>query len=165
MGERLFAVRLDTPATRRGDFYRIFEECRWELDLRGFGHVKLFASGGLNEDTVRELAPVADAFGVGTSISNAPVVDFAMDIMEIEGRPVAKRGKWSGAKDVLRCAGCGTRKVTPLGKGGGHTGCDCGGVWESLFTPLLADGKVARDLPGATDLRYYAISRTEGLEI
>jgi len=44
------------------------------------------------------LNPVADGYGVGTSIANAPVLNFALDIMEIEGKPVAKRGKWSGAK-------------------------------------------------------------------
>ena len=98
MKGKLYAVRLDTPASRRGNFYRIFEEVRWELDLRGFKHVKLFASGGLDEKEVMELKPLVDAFGVGTCISNAPVVDFAMDIMEIEGNPLAKRGKLSGAK-------------------------------------------------------------------
>ena len=46
--------------------------------------------------------PVADGYGVGTSIANAPVLNFALDIMEIEGKPMAKRGKWSGAKEVYR---------------------------------------------------------------
>src|SRR3970040_2681655 len=49
MNGKLYAVRLDTPASRRGNFYRIFEEVRWELDLRGFKDVKLFASGGVVE--------------------------------------------------------------------------------------------------------------------
>jgi len=47
--ERLSAVRLDTPASRRGNFRRILQEVRWELDLRGFGRVRLIASGGLSE--------------------------------------------------------------------------------------------------------------------
>jgi nicotinic acid phosphoribosyltransferase len=41
---------------------------------------------------------VVDAYGVGTSITNARVIDFAMDIIGIEGKPLAKRGKISGAK-------------------------------------------------------------------
>lgn len=163
MGERLHAVRLDTPATRRGDFYRIFEEVRWELDLRGYGHVKLFASGGLNEKTVAWLTPVVDAFGVGTSISNAPVVDFAMDIMEIEGEPVAKRGKWSGAKDVARCVVCGKRMIAPLGADMGK--CDCGGGFKSLFGPLLKEGERAGEPPAARELREYCTERVAGLEL
>ncbi|RLE35846.1 nicotinate phosphoribosyltransferase, partial [Candidatus Acetothermia bacterium] len=40
-------------------------------------------------------APV-DAFGVGSAISGAPPIDFTADIKEIEGRPVAKRGRIPG---------------------------------------------------------------------
>ena len=105
LGKDLYAVRLDTPSSRRGDLYRILEEVRWELNLRGFDHVKLVASGGVDEYEILHLNPVVDAYGVGTSIANAPVLNFALDIMEIEGKPMAKRGKWSGAKDVLRQRG------------------------------------------------------------
>jgi len=69
--------------------------------------VKLFVSGGLDEEEILRLNPVADAYGVGTAISNAPVLNFAMDIVEVDGRPVAKRGKMSGRKEVFRCAGRG----------------------------------------------------------
>ena len=31
----LDAVRLDTPSSRRGDFYRILEQVRWELTIEG----------------------------------------------------------------------------------------------------------------------------------
>ncbi len=164
MGERLYAVRLDTPATRRGDFYRIFEEVRWELDLRGFKHVKLFASGGLDEKEVAELKPLVDAFGVGTSISNAPVVDFAMDIMEIDGAPFAKRGKWSGAKDVLRCAACGAREVVPLEKNAAPGGCACGGVFLSLFSRLIKDGEISAPLPEPARIREFVLDRIRSLE-
>lgn len=158
MGGALHAMRLDTPASRRGDFYRIFEEVRWELDQRGFNRVKLFASGGLDEKEVSALRPVADAFGVGTAISNAPVVDFAMDIVEIGGSPVAKRGKWSGAKDVLGCPNCGARLVVPLGGAEGR--CKCNGAYESLLKPLIKDGAVAGRLPGPAAIRDFVI---EGL--
>src|SRR5205814_10516607 len=90
LGDDLYAVRLDTPSSRRGDLYRIVEEVRWELALRGFGHVKILASGGIDEYEILRLNPVVDGYGVGTSIANAPVVSFALDIMEIEGRPMAK---------------------------------------------------------------------------
>ncbi|GMR04790.1 MAG: nicotinate phosphoribosyltransferase [Thermodesulfobacteriota bacterium] len=163
MGKKLHAVRLDTPATRRGDFYRIFEEVRWELDLRGFKGVKLFASGGLDEKEVMELKPIVDAFGVGTSISNAPVVDFSMDIIEVDGKPVAKRGKWSGVKDLLRCRDCAQRHVIPLGKR--PEKCFCGGALESLFTPLMEGGKVVRDLPKPRRIREFVLDRIKGLSL
>ncbi len=163
MGEKLFAVRLDTPSSRRGNFYSIFQEVRWELDLRGYGHVKLFASGGLDEDVVRELRPVVDAFGVGTSISNAPVVDFSMDIMEIEGRPIAKRGKWSGAKSVIRCKDCGRRLITPLGKEPGR--CACGGTPENLLTPLIEGGKVVRKLKKPKEIHEQVLKKLKTLEL
>src|SRR5712691_1167086 len=115
LGDDLYAVRLDTPSSRRGDLYRIVEEVRWELNLRGFGHVKIITSGGIDEYEILRLNPVVDAYGVGTSIANAPVVSFALDIMEIEGHAIAKRGKWSGAKEVFRCRACHTTLVVPAG--------------------------------------------------
>jgi nicotinate phosphoribosyltransferase len=36
LGKTLFGLRLDTPASRRGNFKKILEEVRWELDIRGF---------------------------------------------------------------------------------------------------------------------------------
>ncbi len=179
----LYALRLDTPSTRRGDFYRIFEEVRWELDLRGFRDVRLFASGGLDEYTVRQLAPVVDAFGVGTSISNAPVLDFAMDIVEVEGKPLAKRGKWSGAKDLLVCSVCGARKISPLGKGAEACSCEgaysflrpgeesetepcaCEGTMESALLPLMEDGRLVRELKKASAIREYVLEGIKGLDI
>ena len=162
MGERLFAVRLDTPASRRGDFYRIFEEVRWELDLRGYKHVNLFASGGLDEEEVKRLSPLVDAFGVGTSISNAPVVDFSMDIIEMDGKPFAKRGKMSGAKDVLRCVKCARRKTVPMRI---REQCPCGGEMENLMTPLVERGRIVRELPKPKKIRQQVLEKINGLEL
>ena len=125
LGKDLYAVRLDTPSSRRGDFFRILEEVRWELDIRGFEHVKILASGGIDEYEILKLNPLVDGYGVGTSIANAPVLSFALDIMEIEGRPMAKRGKRSGAKQVWRLPGHAARtwcspaaKPAPVGADG-----------------------------------------------
>ena len=105
LGQDLYAVRLDTPSSRRGDFYRILEEVRWELDYRGFEHVKILASGGIDEYEILQLNPLVDGYGVGTSIANAPVLSFALDIIEIAGAPMAKRGKRSGSKQMWRLPG------------------------------------------------------------
>src|SRR5260370_1245202 len=107
LGKSLYGVRLDTPSSRRGNFQEIIREVRWELDSRGFKDVKIFVSGGLDDESVRTLSEAgADGFGVGTSVSNAPVVDFALDIIEKEGKPVAKRGRHGGREEVWRCDKC-----------------------------------------------------------
>jgi nicotinate phosphoribosyltransferase len=135
----LSAVRLDTPGSRRGDFRRILQEVRWELDLRGFRHVRLIASGGLGEEEVRALRDVADGFGVGTSLSNAPTIDYALDIVEVEGVPFAKRGKRSGRKQVDACEACGARTVRPAADPPGR--CPCGGARGALLRSALRAGR------------------------
>ena len=159
LGDDLYAVRLDTPASRRGDLAAILEEVRWELDLRGRGSVKLLVSGGLTEEEIRRLAPHCDGFGVGTYISNAPVVDFSLDIVEVDGRAVAKRGKASGAKDVVRCAACGRRAVVPLARAG--ESCPCGAAPERLLAPRLRDGRLLGELPAPARLREYVLAQLD----
>ena len=153
--DRLHAVRLDTPASRRGDLVGILREVRWELDLRGFQHVKLFVSGGLDEEEILRLNPVADSYGVGTSISNAPVLNFAMDIVEVDGAPVAKRGKMSGRKEVFHCAGCGQNAVAPVRAK--RPAC-CGAEMVSLLLPLIEDGRVVRPMPDVHALRRKVLA-------
>ncbi|RXK47281.1 nicotinate phosphoribosyltransferase [Halorientalis pallida] len=133
----LDGVRIDTTGSRRGNFRHILREVRWELDARGHEDVAVFASGGITPETIRELRDVADGFGVGSYVSNADPVDFALDIVEVEGEPAAKRGKLSGTKQVYR---------TP--DGGHHVGlADREGPddGEPLLEPLLEDGEIVRE--------------------
>jgi len=141
LGTRLYAVRFDTPGSRRGNFYRILEEARWELELRGFGHVKFFVSGGIQEEDITILNPLVHGYGIGTSISNSPVIDFAMDIVEIDGKPIAKRGKWSGSKRVIACGLCNERRIVPRNDAG-EKRCSCGGTFSDLLVPALENGRV-----------------------
>lgn len=162
MGEKLYAIRFDTPSSRRGDFYSILEEARWELDLRGFNHVKFIVSGGIQEDEVLHLNPLADGYGIGTSISNAPVVDFSMDIVEINGEPIAKRGKCSGAKKVLRCSKCHEDIILPLEIE--IKTCKCGGKYESLLHLFIDGGKILQELPGPGKIRGYVLEQVNNLQ-
>jgi nicotinate phosphoribosyltransferase len=107
------AVRLDTPRSRRGNMRSIIEEVRWELDAHGYSGVKIFLSGGVTREEIIAYRDIVDAFGVGGSIANAPVIDFAMDIVEIEGEAKAKRGKRSGVKQVYELSG-GMHMVLPV---------------------------------------------------
>jgi nicotinate phosphoribosyltransferase len=163
LGDRLYAVRFDTPGSRRGNFFRILQEARWELDMRGFGHVKFYVSGGIKEQEVPGLNPVVDGYGIGTSISNAPVVDFAMDIVEVEGTPLAKRGKWSGSKKVLKCPSCRARKIVPFGAAA--EACSCGKTFEELLLPFLDEGRLLMEADPPAAIRKQAMEAVKGLAL
>ncbi len=165
MGKKLFGIRLDTPSSRRGSFYRILEEVRWELDLRGYRSVKLFVSGGIKEGDIPALNPVVDAYGIGTSISNAPVVDFAMDIMEVEGKPLAKRGKWSGSKRVLRCEKCDASFIIPLKNSTKIHKCRCGGKFSDILIPFMKNKKILQPLLPAKKIRKFVLEQVKKLEL
>jgi len=163
LGKDLYAVRLDTPSSRRGDFARLLNEVRWELDIRGFEHVKILASGGIDEYEILRLNPLVDGYGVGTAIANAPVLSFALDIVEIEGRPMAKRGKRSGGKAVWREPGTVRHVVLPAGKPA-PLGPD-GRPAEPLLKPLIAAGRIVRDLPPPRTLREHVLEQMARVEL
>ena len=110
--DSIYAVRLDTPGNRRGDFRDLMEEVRWELDRNGFEHVRIFASGGIDVDYILHLNPVCDAYGVGGAIADAPMVDYSLDIVEVAGEDRSKRGKRGGRKRLLELKD-GSHKVIP----------------------------------------------------
>ena len=97
LGRNLFAIRLDTPSERGGVTPELVREIRARLDLEGFEYVKIFVSGGLYPEKIKLLSEAgADAFGIGSYISGAPAIDMTMDIKEVEGKPIAKRGRVPG---------------------------------------------------------------------
>ena len=112
--DSIYAVRLDTPGNRRGDFRDLMREVRWELDRNGFGHVKIFASGGIDVEYILYLNPICDAYGVGGAIADAPMIDYSLDIVEVNGEDRSKRGKRGGRKRLLVFED-GTRRVVPDG--------------------------------------------------
>jgi len=161
--EGLNAVRLDTPSSRRGSMLQIAKEVRWELDLHGFQDVDIFISGGLNENTIPELNEIASAYGVGTSISNAPVVDYSLDIVEIEGEPIAKRGKRSGAKQLYVCDKCGNREVTPWNVD--ELNCPvCGRPMSKQLVKMIEDGKIIADDRSAQEIKEYSLQNSIEVE-
>jgi nicotinate phosphoribosyltransferase len=158
LGDVLWALRLDTPGSRRGNFAKILQEVRWELDLRGFQHIKLLASGGLDEVDIPKLLPWTDAFGIGTSIANAPVIDFSLDIVEIDGAPIAKRGKESGGKQLWQCSACGMQLVLPTRRP--RTVCSsCGGALARQTVPLMEDGQLVTALREPSTIREHVLKQ------
>jgi nicotinate phosphoribosyltransferase len=112
--DTIYAIRFDTPGNRRGDFRDLIRECRWELDRNGFKNVKIFASGGIDVEYILHLNSVVDAYGVGAEIASAPMIDYSLDIVEVDGEDRSKRGK-RGGKKLLLTLEDGTRRVMPAG--------------------------------------------------
>ncbi|HOR54750.1 MAG TPA: nicotinate phosphoribosyltransferase [Synergistales bacterium] len=97
LGERLSAVRLDTPSERGGVTPELVREVRRRLDMAGASHVTITVSGGLNPERIRLLSEAgAASFGVGSYIAHATPRDMTMDIKVVDGVPVAKRGRIPG---------------------------------------------------------------------
>ncbi|MCS7254609.1 MAG: nicotinate phosphoribosyltransferase [Armatimonadota bacterium] len=163
LGEKLYAVRFDTPSSRRGNMCALLREVRWELDIRGYNHVKLFVSGGVDEYEIKRLNEFADVYGVGTAISNAPVINFAMDIVEVDGKPLAKRGKMSGAKDIYQCPECYQNIVVPLNCRP-QKRCKCANEYVKLTQPLLRNGKLVAELPSPKEMRQHVLKALKNLE-
>ena len=158
LGQRLFGVRFDTPKSRRGDIRRIIEEARWTLNLHGYRHVKIVLSAGLDERSIAKLRDVVDVFGVGTSIMFPPSIDLAFDIVEVEGRPVSKRGKMPGRKQVYRCFECMEGALTPIDEAPPR--CPkCGVPMEPLLKPLLKQGRLVKELPKPKEIRSYVLKQ------
>jgi len=163
LGKDLYGVRLDTPGSRRGNFAEIIREVRWELDSRGYNQVKIFVSGGLNDESIADLSIAgADGFGVGTSVSNAPSIDFALDIVEADGKPVAKRGKLGGRKMVWRCDDCLIEKVT-VATATAPKCPSCGGKMRKLLAPLLSKGRLSKTLSSADHIRERVLGQLKRL--
>jgi len=97
LGTDLQGIRLDTPSERGGVTPALVKEIRNRLDQAGYRHVKIFVSGGLTPERIIQLKDAgADAFGVGSYISGASAIDMTMDIKEVNGKPIAKRGRIPG---------------------------------------------------------------------
>jgi nicotinate phosphoribosyltransferase len=109
LGERLYGVRLDTSHTmvdrsvipQMGSFDptgvtpQLVWNVRRALDAEGFRGVKIVVSGGFTVDKIRDFesrgVPV-DAYGVGSSLFGGRY-DFTADVVLVDGKPCAKKGR------------------------------------------------------------------------
>jgi nicotinate phosphoribosyltransferase len=109
LGPRLSGVRLDTSETMvdqsvvplmggfdpRGVNPHLVRAVRSALDAEGFQAVEITVSGGFDPEKIRRFeadgVPV-NAYGVGSSLF-AGRFDFTADIVRVDGRPSAKRGR------------------------------------------------------------------------
>jgi nicotinate phosphoribosyltransferase len=104
-GPRLRAIRIDS-----GDLGQLARQAREQLDRLGAPDVQIVVSGDLDEYSIAALrADPVDSYGVGTSVvtgSGVPTAGMIYKLVEVDGRPVAKRSasktSRGGAKSALR---------------------------------------------------------------
>ena len=104
-GPRLRAIRIDS-----GDLGQLAKQAREQLDRLGAPDVQIVVSGDLDEYSIAALrADPVDSYGVGTSVvtgSGVPTAGMIYKLVEVDGRPVAKRStsktSRGGAKTALR---------------------------------------------------------------
>lgn len=105
MGGRLQGVRLDTPSELGGVTPDLVSRVRSGLDRAGHREVKIYVSGGMTPERIREFVAAGsavDGFGVGSAISGASPIDFTSDIKTVGRRSVAKRGRRPGVTENTR---------------------------------------------------------------
>jgi nicotinate phosphoribosyltransferase len=165
-GTRLAGVRLDS-----GDLVELSRGVRRILDEAGLTYVRIFASGGLDEDEVARClaagAPI-DAFGIGTRMNvsaDAPYLDMAYKLVTYDGRDVLKLspGKvtWPGEKQVYRLRGAdgglegdvlALRAEDPPGPGA-----------EALLATVMTGGRRVGPAPGLTAARVHCARQVAAL--
>lgn len=166
-GITIRGVRLDS-----GDLVALSRSVRAILDAGGLRDVTIFASGGLDEDSlaafVKANAPI-DGLGVGTSLTtsaDAPSLDCVYKLQEYAGLPrrkrSAKKATWPGRKQVWRHYGAAGRMIGDLLGVEAPTppsparGVGEGGGGEPLIQPVMQNGKRLRPAPSLDEIRQHA---------
>lgn len=149
LGDRLDGVRIDS-----GDLKTIGKEIKWLLNIKNRNDVEIFFSGGLDEYSIVDLNDIGDGFGVGTKIADADVIDFALKIIEVNGKPKAKYGNYPGKKTILRNENF--EDIVTL-YGNSKEG------YKNLLKPLIRDGKIVREFEDVDEIRNRVLSNIDKL--
>jgi nicotinate phosphoribosyltransferase len=104
-GPELGGVRIDS-----GDLGELTRRARQQLDRLGATGTRIVVSGDLDEFSIAALAAMpVDSYGAGTAVvvgSGAPTAGLVYKLVEVDGRPVAKRSEHKqsngGRKTALR---------------------------------------------------------------
>jgi nicotinate phosphoribosyltransferase len=167
-GIAIRGVRLDS-----GDLVALAKSVRGILDAGGLNEVTIFASGGLDEDSLaaftRANAPI-DGIGIGTSMttsSDVPSIDCVYKLQDYAGLPRRKRSEnkatWPGRKQVWR-------RYDASGKMAGdllsledpsQTSPASGG--DPLIHPVMKAGRRLAPSPSLDEIRRHAKRELERL--
>ncbi|MGF1640498.1 MAG: nicotinate phosphoribosyltransferase [Rhodospirillales bacterium] len=162
-GITVAGIRLDS-----GDLGAHARAVRRILDAGGLAAVRIFASGGLDEDKIAALvaagAPI-DGFGVGTSLTtsqDAPALDCVYKMQEYAGSPRRKRSEgkatWPGRKQVFR-------RLDGDGRIEGDVLTVVGDAQagEPLIRPVMRGGRLVAPLPTLAEIRAHAAAELAAL--
>jgi len=163
-GPRLGAVRIDS-----GDLGVMARHAREQLDRLQATGTRIVVSGDLDEFSIAALAAApVDAYGAGTAVvtgSGAPTAGFVYKLVEVDGRPVAKRSEHKssngGRKTVLRNykpSGTALEEVVYTGSAPSP-----GDGERVIQRPLVRDGQQVPDLPTLTQAREHLRAATISL--
>jgi nicotinate phosphoribosyltransferase len=156
-GPELGAVRIDS-----GDLGELARQAREQLDALGATGTQIVLSGDLDEYAIAALrAEPVDSYGVGTSVvtgSGAPTAGMVYKLVEVDGRPVAKRsaskesvGGRKGALRRYKPTGTATEEVVyPAARpvqAGEHD--------RPLQVPMVRGGELVADLPTLEQSREH----------
>ncbi len=157
IGRKLKGVRIDS-----GNLPKLSREVRRILDAEGLQHVRIVASGDLNEDRIDDLvrsgAPI-DSFGVGTDMvtsKDAPALGGVYKLVEQEhdGKVIPKmkfsedKLTYPCKKQVYRITDKGDNFVNDVI---GSENEDVGGI--PLLIPVIKTGKICYNLPAVHEIR------------
>jgi nicotinate phosphoribosyltransferase len=154
-GPGLGAIRIDS-----GDVGVLARQARQQLDDLGARNTRIVVSGDLDEYAIAALrAEPVDAYGVGTSLvtgSGSPTAGMVYKLVEVDGRPVAKRSSHKESKAGRKAA---LRRHKPTGTALEEVVYVAGAVVEEgphdrqLQVPLLRGGQPAGDPPSLDESR------------
>lgn len=166
LSEKLKGVRLDS-----GDLKTLSKKVRAILDKAGLPHVKILASGNLNEYKIAELvnghAPI-DSFGVGTDMvtsRDCPALDLTYKLVQVQEKngTIKYKSKTSPQKKTIP----GKKQVFRQYDGKGMLRKDIIGLASedapagarALLRPVIRDGKLTEALPSLKAVRETAAAK------
>jgi nicotinate phosphoribosyltransferase len=155
-GRELGAIRIDS-----GDLGVLAHQARAQLDSLGCHDTKIVVSGDLDEHSIAALAAApVDSYGAGTAVvvgSGAPTAGLVYKLVEVDGRPVAKRSAdkatQGGRKTAwrrFRPTGTATEEIVSAAPGHRPDDGD-----RPLQRPLLRQGRPVADLPSLDESRAH----------
>jgi nicotinate phosphoribosyltransferase len=160
-GPELGAIRIDS-----GDLGVLARHAREQLDKLGATGTGIVVSGDLDEFSIAALAATpVDSYGAGTAVvtgSGAPTAGMVYKLVEVDGRPVAKRSEHKesrgGRKTALRAhkpTGTAVEEIVVM-----RADAEPGDGERPLQRPLLRAGAAVPDLPTLAESRAHLRAAT-----
>jgi nicotinate phosphoribosyltransferase len=160
-GTDLGAVRIDS-----GDLGVLARHAREQLDRLGAVKTQIVVSGDLDEFAIAALAAApVDVYGAGTAVvvgSGAPTAGLVYKLVEVDGRPVAKRSEHKGSSGGRKTA---FRAHKPSGTAleeivVARPAAEPGEGERALQRALMRSGEVVSALPTLEDSRAHLRAAT-----